>query len=211
METDKWHLENTLHGFLDLVLVFGSCICAVWIVILLYVSIWHHAIPHVYDPQVSVILPENPVSVVATRANSQFLEINGWKARLITFEDASVASIAVQLGWILLRPGLTLIIVWLIRVILISIEAGAPFHERAPGRLKAIGCLIIAGAVGRTLEDFLVGLYVKNHYALSKGAFAVSFDYSSMFWGSVVGVMVIILAGVFRYGHAIRQEQEFTV
>lgn len=211
METDKGHLENTLRGFLDLILVVGGCICAVWIVILLYVGIWHHATPHVYDPQISVAFPENPVSVLATRADSQFLAINGWKARLVTFEDASIASIAVQLGWILLRPGLTLLIVWLIRGILISIEAGTPFHARAPWRLKAIGWLIIAGAVGRTLEDFLVELYIRNHYALSKGAFAISFDYSSMLWGSLVGIMVIILAGVFRYGHAIRQEQELTV
>ena len=211
METNKRQLESSLRGFLDLILVFGSCVCAIWIVILIYVGIWHHATPHVYDPQVSVTFTENPVSVVAVRANSQFLEINGWKARLVTFEDVSFASIAVQLGWILFRPVLTLIVIWLIRGILMSIEAGAPFHERAPGRLKVIGWLIIAGAVGRTLEDFLVGLYVKNHYVLSKGAFAVSFDYSSMLWGSAVGAMVIILAGVFRYGYAIRREQELTV
>ena len=161
--------------------------------------------------QVSVIFPENTVSVAATRANSQFLTMRGWNVQLVTFEDASVASVAIQLGWILLRPVLMLIVVWLIRKILISIMAGAPFYDRAPGHLKAIGWLIIAASVGRTLEDFFVGLYVKNHYALSKWIFAASFDYSSMLWGSAIGVMVMILAGVFRYGRAIRQEQELTV
>lgn len=211
METGKWHLENILQDVLDLILVLGSCICAVWIVILLYGSFWHHQTPHVYDPQVSVTLPENTVTVVATRANSHYLTISGWKARLVTAEAASVASIAVQLAWILFRPVLTLIVVWLIRSILISIKAGVPFHERAPGRLRMIGWLIIAGAVGRALEDFLVGLYVRTHYALSKGAFAISFDYSSMLWNAALGVMILILASVFRYGYAIRREQELTV
>lgn len=211
METDKWRLEDALHLVLDLVLVFGSCLCALWILFLLFCSVWYHATPHVYEPQVSVTFPENAVSVVATRADSQFLMVTGWTARLVTVESSSVASIAVQLGWILFRPVLTLVMVWLIRGILISVEAGAPFHEHAPGRLKWIGWLIIAGAVGRPLEDFLVGMYVKSHYALSKGAFALSFDYGSMLWGSAVGIMVIILAGVFRHGHALRQEQELTV
>ncbi|MBZ5499499.1 MAG: DUF2975 domain-containing protein [Acidobacteriia bacterium] len=211
MGTDKRRLENTLHDFLDLILVLGACACAIWIVILLYGTVWLHATPHIYDPQVSLTLPDAPVTVTATRRNTQFVAVDGWKVRLATFETASVGSIAVQLGWILLQPGMTLIIVWLIRGMLVSIEAGVPFHQRAPGRLKAIGWLIIAGAVGRTLEDFLVGLYIKSHYAPSKGAFTVSFDYSSMLWGSAVGIMVIVLAGVFRYGYAMRQEQELTV
>lgn len=211
MGSDKWRLENTLHEFLDIILLIGACACAIWVVILLYGDLWLHAMPHIYDPQVSLTLPEAPVTVMATSRNTQFVAVDGWSVRLATFENASVGSIAVQLGWILFRPGITLIIVWLIRGILISIEAGAPFHEQAPGRLKAIGWLIIAGAVGRVLGDFFVGLYIKSHYAPSKGAFTISFDYSSMLWGSAVGIMVIVLAGVFQYGREMRREQELTV
>lgn len=212
MASDKQHLKKTLHDFLDLILILGACAVAVWVVYLVSCIVLLHAVPHIYNPQVSLRLEESPVKVMAASGNTQFVATGDqWKVQLPFFENASLGSVAVQLGWLLLRPGTMLVIVWLIRAILISIEAGAPFHDLAPSRLRAIGWFVIAGSVGRAVEDWLVMLYIKSRYVPSKGAFVVSLDLSSMLWGSAVGVMVIILADVFRYGHAMRREQELTV
>jgi hypothetical protein len=212
METQsKRRLVDLLSGMIDLVFWAGTVFSCFLVGLFLFSCVFHRAIPHLYDPQLSINLVDPPQPIVRTQTSTESLAFGVGKAKLFAVEKRSPGFLALQLGWIALQPGLTLLIVWLIRGIVHAIRAGEPFHERSADRLNGIGWLIIIGALGRTSEDFLAGLYARSHYSLAKGSIELSFDLGTLFWGAAVGLMILVLAEVFRYGYVIHQEHNLTI
>ncbi len=207
----KRRLVDLLSGMIDLVFWAGTAFLCFLVALFLFSCVFYRAVPHLYEPQLSINLAEPPQSIVRTQSSTESLAFGVWKAKLFAVENSSPGFLALQLGWIALQPALTLLIIGLIRGIVHSIRAGAPFHERSADRLIGIGWLIIIGAVGRTSEDFLAGVYARSHYSLAKGSIELSFDFGALLWGAAIGLMILVLAEVFRYGHVIYQEHDLTI
>jgi hypothetical protein len=207
----KYSLVGRLRGILDLAFWAGLVFSCVLAGIFLFAGIYYHSIPHLYEPQLTLSFKDPPLAVTGIHTSTEYVALGRWKTTLFAVEHSSIGFLALQLAWIVVQPGVTLGILWHLKNIARSVEAGEPFSERAAGRLKSIGLLIIAGAVGRSAEDLLAGAYARNHYLLSRGSIELSFDYEALLWGVAVGLMILVLAEVFLYGHAMRQEQELTV
>ncbi len=204
-------LEGLASVVVNVTLFLGIGFCLLLFGLFLYSCFHDHQVSHLFDPELSVSFgaPAEPAS--ATSPSSYFLRISGWRVQLTTVEPISAPAVAIQLGWLILQPGLALAILALVRSILKSVLAGEPFHDKAPVRVKAIGFLIIAGVLGRAGHTFLVALYVRHHYALSTGGFDVSMDFNGLCSGIGIGFLVLILAHVFGHGRRLRQEQELTI
>lgn len=208
---NKNSMFGFLRGMLDLVFGAGIALSCFLVVLFLYAYIFHHSIPHLYEPELSVSFQEPPLAATGVHDSTEYLFLGRWKTTLFAVEHSSLGFLALQLAWIALQPGINLGVLWHLRKIARSVEEGEPFNERAAGRLRAIGFLIVAGSLGRTSEDFLAGFYARSQYLLSKGRIELTFDYVALFWGVAVGLMVLVLAEIFRFGSAIHQEQELTV
>ncbi len=200
-----------LNVVLSLVLVVGGCLTLLVVTLFFYAVLFRHYIPHPYELPISVTIPDEIISVASARNSAQYLVLARWKVNLLAVESKSPGFFTLQLSWILLQPGITLVIVWMIRRIVVAVRAGEPFQKEAFKRLRVIGWLVIIAAAGRTLEDYLAGFFAMHQYTLSHGRIELSFDFMALFWGVAVGLMILVLAEVFRYGYSIQQETELTV
>ncbi len=211
MPIRKDALTRLLNLTLSLILGIGGLFSLVIVVIFFYAFLFSHSIPHAYELPLSVLIPEQVLSAASTRGGTEYLTLARWKVNLLAVERDSPGFFALQLGWIVFQPGITLWIVWLVRKIVVSVQAGTPFNKEAFRRLKTIGWAIILAAAGRTGEDYLAGVFARSHYSLSAGSIGLSFDYMSLFWGGAVGLLILVLAEVFQYGYGIQQDTELTV
>jgi hypothetical protein len=208
---NKNSLVSLMRILLDVIFVLGAAFSCMLIGLLLFGGIFGQQILHVYDPQLSVAFHASPLAATGIHPGTVYLDFGRWKTTMFAVETGSLGFLALQLAWIALQPGITLGVIWHLRKLVRSVEAGEPFQGQAAGRLRAIGLLIIAGAAGRPLEDFIAGVYAKSHYLFQRGSIELSFDVMGLLWGSAVGLMILVLAEVFRYGHTLHQEQELTV
>lgn len=208
---NKHSLVSLMRILLDVIFVLGVAFSCLLIGLLLFGGIFGRQVLHLYEPQLSIDFNVSPLAAVGIHSSTVYLSFGRWKTTMFAVETGSLEFLALQLAWIVLQPGITLGVIWYLRKLILSVEAGKPFHDQAASRLRAIGLLIIAGAVGRPLEDFLASVYAKSHYLFHRGSIELSFDYTALLWGSAVGLMILVLAEVFRYGHTMHQEQELTV
>ncbi len=200
-----------LNVVLSLAVAIGGLFTVVMVIIFFFAVLFSHSILHPYELPLSVTIPDETLSVASTRGGTEYLTLARWKVNLLAVESKSPGFFALQLGWILLQPGITVVIVWMVRKIVVAVQAGTPFQKEAFKRLRTIGWLVIVAAVGRALEDYLAGIFARSHYALSRGRLELSFDFMGLFWGAAVGLMILVLAEVFRYGYGIQQEHDLTV
>jgi len=208
---NKHSLVSLMRILLDVIFALGAAFSCMLIGLLLFGGIFDHQVLHLYEPQLSVDFNAPPLAAAGIHSSTVYLDFGRWKTTMFAVETGSLGFLALQLAWIALKPGITLGVIWHLRKLVRSVEVGKPFHGQAAGRLRAMGLLIIAGAVGRPLEDLLAGVYAKSHYLFHRGSIELSFDYMGLLWGSAVGLMILVLAEVFRYGHTMHQEQELTI
>lgn len=84
-------------------------------------------------------------------------------------------------------------------------RAGEPFHLKMPNRMRMMGVVVVIGSLLRTV--FCAALMYRG-FTPEPGvwiSWAIDFD------GIFMGVVVIVLAEVFRRGYALKTENELTV
>lgn len=84
-------------------------------------------------------------------------------------------------------------------------KAGDPFHPKTPVRLRMMGCVVVMGSLLRT---YFCAVLLYPWRAAGQGA-SVSWaiDTDAIF----MGIVLVVLAEVFRRGYVLKTESELTV
>lgn len=107
-------------------------------------------------------------------------------------------------GW-----GLVLFGLRQLRVVIRDALAGAPFTGANARRIELIGLTVVAADLVRAVAYLAGELWARNHVHLTRISFAVTFPVQVTVL--VAGLLVIVLAEVFRIGHALQQDQDLTI
>lgn len=108
-------------------------------------------------------------------------------------------------GMELVSRACHLVVLYLLMRILEPAGAGEPFHLKTPSRLRMMGCAVIVSSLLRTVfcaELLWTGLRPEPGVWVS---WAIDFDAIFM------GILLVVLAEVFRRGYALKTESELTV
>jgi hypothetical protein len=97
------------------------------------------------------------------------------------------------------------VVLYLLMRILEPVGAGEPFHPKTPNRLRMMGCVVVIGSL---LQTVFCGALLNWWTVTESGAhFSWAIDFDAIF----MGIVLIVLAEVFRRGYALRTESELTV
>lgn len=105
--------------------------------------------------------------------------------------------------------GLILLVVRQLRALVADVAAGTPFGPRSARRVRLIGAAVVAADVGRALTVLLASLWASAHVHLPGLAFAAGFPIEVTPLGA--GLLLIVLAEVFRRGSALQLDHDLTV
>ena len=97
------------------------------------------------------------------------------------------------------------VILYLLMRILEPVGAGEPFHLKMPNRLRMMGCAVVIGSLLRTF--FCAALLNWGAVNESGVHFSWAIDFDAIF----MGIVLVVLAEVFRRGYVLKTESELTV
>ena len=103
-----------------------------------------------------------------------------------------------------------LLVIYHLRKIFATLAGGDPFSKGNSRRIKTIGWLVITATVFKAVLSFLFGLYFMNFISLPGLILEANIrleDFSGVF----AGIIILILAEVFKYGSLLQEEQNLTV
>ncbi|MEW6081475.1 MAG: DUF2975 domain-containing protein [Bacillota bacterium] len=119
--------------------------------------------------------------------------------------------------WLLVMNGvvalpmllLALFVIYQLRKVFGSVAGGCPFEPGNPGRIRLIGIAICISSAVRSVGSFLGGWFIEH---------AVNFpgievrallrpDLNTLF----LGLVVMVLSEVFRYGSVLQEDHDLTV
>ena len=112
--------------------------------------------------------------------------------------------------------GLTLVtlvvaqaIIHQLRRIFRALQVESAFTVETAKRIRAIGLIFIGGSLLQSLAAFLVGLMMMNNLVIQGVELNVksNFHLSDIF----IGLVILVLAEIFRHGAALQKEQDLTV
>jgi hypothetical protein len=98
---------------------------------------------------------------------------------------------------------------FLVRQILKSTSEGLPFHPENPRRLNHLGWLILMVSVGASLSAFLFGRWARSQFQGVDLPLASTFTIYGE--GILAGLLVLVLAAVWKEAVRIAEEQSLTV
>ncbi|MGI6616176.1 MAG: DUF2975 domain-containing protein [Dethiobacteria bacterium] len=118
-------------------------------------------------------------------------------------------NLSVQFMLVLLLMFIGVLVLYQLRKIFATLTAGTPFTDENVGRIRIIGIALIAGALFESVIHILNGVYLSNILRMPGVETGVNMKIDLT--GVFMGVVVIILAEVFRYGAYLQEEQDLTV
>lgn len=121
----------------------------------------------------------------------------GWLGWLVVFVPIAIYYVL----WLLILDRLTRFTA--------TLRFGLPFVAENGRRLRTIG-LAVVGAWGvEVLSNLIVHAYARAHFVLERGSIATGFDANLLML--FVGLMLLVIAEVFRLGTWLQEEQDATV
>lgn len=105
--------------------------------------------------------------------------------------------------------GLLLVVMRQVRALLADIAGGSPFGSQSARRVQVIGATIIAADLGRALVVLLASLWAQGHVHLQGLDFVASFPVQIDALGA--GILLVILAEVFRRGADLQHDYDLTI
>ncbi len=96
-----------------------------------------------------------------------------------------------------------------LRGILSTTASGTPFVSENAGRVRSIGFAVLGWAVLKTLAEAVMGTFLATHLTWPGVHLNVKVDLSAE--TVVFGLLILVLAEVFRYGIALQEEHDLTV
>jgi hypothetical protein len=119
--------------------------------------------------------------------------------------SVTLAVLAFALGVL----GLVLLIVRQVRALAADAAAGAPFGERSPQRIRVIGIAIVGAELARGLAGLASAVWVRRHVA--QPGISVRLGFPLDIWVLGAGLLVVLLAEVFRMGAALQRDHDLTI
>jgi hypothetical protein len=104
---------------------------------------------------------------------------------------------------------LGLLIVNLLRRTLATVKEGTPFAPENVKRLKTMGALILAAEVVEVVLQRFSDYVVAAHFELTGLTLASGFDFDVN--NILLGLLLVVVAEVFRLGATLHEDQSFTV
>jgi hypothetical protein len=104
------------------------------------------------------------------------------------------------------------LIMWVLhqlRAVFRTLRDGQPFVAENAVRLRKIGWAVIIGEALRTLVALFENAYAANHFSVSSLTFVVRPDYNAL--TVIGGLIILVIAEVFRAGTRLDEEQSLTV
>ncbi|MFZ1993495.1 MAG: DUF2975 domain-containing protein [Solirubrobacteraceae bacterium] len=117
--------------------------------------------------------------------------------------------VAVGLGFVAVGLGLVLLVLRQLRALVAEAVAGSPFGARSAGRVRLIGAAIIVAELTRALVVLVGSLWAKAHIHIPGAGFRAVFPVQITGLGA--GVLVVMLAEVFRIGAVLQRDHDLTV
>jgi hypothetical protein len=97
------------------------------------------------------------------------------------------------------------VVLYLLMRILEPAGAGEPFQPKTPSLLRIMGCAVVIGSLLRTV---FCGALLNWWTVTESGAhFSWAIDFDAI----LMGILLVVLAEVFRRGYALKTESELTV
>lgn len=114
------------------------------------------------------------------------------------------------LGFALVMICFAAAIVRQLRGICANLRAGVPFAPDNAGRIRAMGLLVIISTIVKSMLFTVIGMLLKD-YVLVKGVELKARLGSLDLTGILLGLLILVLAEVFRYGAELQEERNLTV
>lgn len=119
------------------------------------------------------------------------------------------AVVVVGLGFAAAGLGLVLLVVHQLRALLAEAVAGSPFGARSAGRVRLVGAAIVTAELTRALVVLAGSVWARAHVHVPGLAFKATFPVQIAGLGA--GVMVMVMAEVFRVGAVLQRDHDLTV
>ncbi len=108
-------------------------------------------------------------------------------------------------GMELISRACHLVVLYLLMRILEPVGTGELFHLKTPNRLRMMGLVVVIGSLLQTV--FCAELLNMGSVFESGARFSWAIDFDAIF----MGILLLVLAEVFRRGYALKSESELTV
>lgn len=116
---------------------------------------------------------------------------------------------AAVLALVVAVVGFALVVLHQLRALMSEALAGSPFGTRSARRVRVIGVAIIGVEVFRALVVFAGSLWAQSHVHGPGLSFRAAFPVNLEVVG--LGILVVLLAEVFRHGAALQVDHDLTV
>lgn len=156
----------------------------------------------------SIDLANTPVSAASLGIDAARIE-RAQGTGLLTFPPPSGAFVAIVAGGVM---AMLLAVLWVLgqlRAVFRSLRAGQPFTAANARRVRSIGVAVIAGALAQTLLSFFNHHFVSRHFAAPGLRFDVAPEINLA--AVLAGLVILVIAEVFRLGARLEEEQSLTV
>jgi len=168
----------------------------------------------------SYVVPDFPLfspglsiqGVEPTSADKEVIQVVAKEAGIAFRTQRDLPSIALSVSGLAVWFGAMIWILWLLRMVLVSLVAKQPLTAANARRFRSIGLLLVSLGVWTALWELLVTAYLRSHFELppSPGYLALFFShfpFSSLF----TGLLILLMAEVMRIGAEHRLDSEAVI
>lgn len=107
------------------------------------------------------------------------------------------------------KSGFALAVIYQMKRIFRTLRIGQIFKDKNARRVRAIGLLTLGGSIANTLFSYFIGSLIAGDFNIAGVTIGPSFHLNSE--GLFTGLVLIVLAEIFRHGTALQAEQDLTV
>lgn len=156
-------------------------------------------------------LPENKFIISPAASDNIGFSIDGLVSYRINSETAASISMkpvaqAISFMAAIIAAGLSIIFKQ-VSSILKTVEADRPFSEENSGRLTIIGFVLIFGSFVFKIAQGIVASAIVHTLDIQN----IQINYTTDGFMMISGFLILILAGVFKYGSYLQQEYDATL
>ena len=128
---------------------------------------------------------------------------------MLRFTSASRPLMLIYAVFALLYAGVLLFVIRQLRKLFQSLVDGVPFTIENASRIRLIGLIVLAGEVVESFLVFVGQLYIDSRFEITGLTVdpGIDIDLSTVF----AGLVLLVIAEVFRIGTQLKEDQDLTV
>jgi hypothetical protein len=160
------------------------------------------------DIPVSFRVDTRAVPITTTTPGPQNAQIARARGSL-QFEPADRRSLIAPLLFVIVMLGVTLWTLGQLRAIFRTIRDGKPFVPANATRIRTIAFIVMFGELVRSAATFVANRYAMTHFAADGLRFDAPLDLNA--FTIVQGLIILVIAEVFRAGSRLDEDQSLTI